>query len=405
MVLRVGIVGCGTAGQAAALFLARLGHRVTVFEQAPRLGPVGAGLLLQPTGVSVLGRLGLDRAILALASPVDWLLGTTHRGRRVLDLAYGDLWEGLRGYGVQRAALSETLLRAMLAEEIRLEFGTTVCGLGPDGRTLMDAGGDAHGPFDLIVGADGARSRLRACFPGLVRRDRPYAWGAVWAICDDPDGRYEGVLRQVYRGTREMIGFLPSGRSAPDAPRRVSVFWSLPTREWPALSRRGIADWKRRVRSLTDAAEPLLEQIDSMDRLIFAPYRDTILRPSYRGRVVFLGDAGHSMSPQLGQGVNLALLDAAALSDALEGAASVGEALRVFDGARRRGTAFYQRASRWLTPVFQSGCEPLAWPRDALLGGGCRFGPTRRQALLALAGVKTGLVRSDALPGGAAERR
>lgn len=404
MVLRVGIVGCGTAGQAAALFLARRGHRVTVFEQAPRLGPVGAGLLLQPTGVSVLGRLGLDRAIVGLASPVDSLLGTTHRGRRVLDLAYRDLREGLRGYGVQRAALSETLLRAMLAEEIRLELGTAVCDLGPEGRTLVDAGGVAHGPFDLIVGADGARSQLRACFPGLVRRDRPYAWGAVWVICDDPDGRYEGVLRQVYRGTREMIGFLPSGRSEAGALRRVSVFWSLPTRDWPVLSRGGVADWKRRVRSLTDLADPVLDQIDSFDRLIFAPYRDTILRRSHDGCVVFIGDAGHSMSPQLGQGVNLALLDAAALADALEGLASVPDALRAFDAARRRSTAFYQRASRWLTPVFQSRCDPLAWPRDALMGGCCRFGPTRRQALLSLAGVKTGLLRSDALPGVAESR-
>ena len=404
MVLRIGIVGCGTAGQAAALFLSRQGHRVTVFEQAPKLGPVGAGLLLQPTGVSVLGRLGVDREIQALASPVESLLGTNHRGRRVLDVAYCDLREGLCGYGVQRSALSETLLGRMFAEDIRLELGTTVCGPGPDGGTLVDSSAGSHGPFDLIVAADGGRSRFRACFPSLVRRDRPYSWGAVWAICDDADGRFDGVLRQVYRGTREMIGFLPSGRSEPGASSRVSVFWSLQTRDWPALLRGGIADWKRRVRSLTDLAEPLLDQIDSMERLIFAPYRDTVLRASYHGCVVFLGDAGHSMSPQLGQGVNLALLDAAALADALAGADSIGDALRAFDAARRRSTAFYSRASRWLTPVFQSRCDPLAWPRDALLGGCCRFGPTKRQALLALAGVKTGLLRSDALPALAEER-
>ncbi|MFG0244166.1 MAG: FAD-dependent oxidoreductase [Phycisphaerales bacterium JB054] len=398
MGMRVGIVGCGTAGQAAALFLARHGHGVTVFEQAPTLGPVGAGLLLQPTGLWVLERLGVDRSILALASPVESLLGTTHRGRRVLDVAYRDLREGLCGYGVQRSALSETLLGRMLAEGIRLELGTRVCGPGPDGRTVVDSGGGRHGPFDLVVAADGGRSRFRACFPGLVRRDRPYSWGAVWAICDDADGRFDGVLRQVYRGTREMIGFLPSGRSGPGAPERVSLFWSLPTREWPALLGGGVAGWKRRVRSLTDLAEPLLEQIGSMERLIFAPYRDTVLRGSSHGRVVFLGDAGHSMSPQLGQGVNLALLDAAALADALAGAASVEEALRAFDAARRRSTAFYSRASRWLTPVFQSRWDALAWPRDALLGACCRFGPTRRQALLALAGVKTGVLRSDALP-------
>ncbi|MFG0259540.1 MAG: FAD-dependent oxidoreductase, partial [Phycisphaerales bacterium JB041] len=167
MALRVGIVGCGAAGQAAALFMARGGHRVTVFERAAALGPVGAGLLLQPTGMSVLARLGAEEAVQTLAAPVTSLLGTTDRGRRVLDIAYGDLREGLCGYGVQRAALSGVLLDRMLGAEIELRLGVTVCAAGPEGRTLVDSAGECHGPFELIVGADGGRSSLRSCFPGL----------------------------------------------------------------------------------------------------------------------------------------------------------------------------------------------------------------------------------------------
>jgi 2-polyprenyl-6-methoxyphenol hydroxylase-like FAD-dependent oxidoreductase len=57
--LDIAIVGCGPSGMAAALFLSRAGHRITVFERFDAPRPVGAGLLLQPTGLAVLGRLGL----------------------------------------------------------------------------------------------------------------------------------------------------------------------------------------------------------------------------------------------------------------------------------------------------------------------------------------------------------
>ena len=59
MRLRIGIIGCGTAGQAASILLARQGHEVEVFERAPRVEAVGAGLLVQPTGMSVLRSLGV----------------------------------------------------------------------------------------------------------------------------------------------------------------------------------------------------------------------------------------------------------------------------------------------------------------------------------------------------------
>ena len=68
--LDVGIVGCGTAGQAAALFLARAGHRVTLYERVTEPGPVGAGIISQPSGMAVLAELGLLAPVLARGAPV-----------------------------------------------------------------------------------------------------------------------------------------------------------------------------------------------------------------------------------------------------------------------------------------------------------------------------------------------
>src|SRR3954468_20829104 len=87
---RVGIVGAGTAGLATAALLARAGDEVEVLERAPSPGPVGAGLLLQPTGQAVLARLGVLDEVRAGAAVVERVVGTTVREKRFMDLRYAD---------------------------------------------------------------------------------------------------------------------------------------------------------------------------------------------------------------------------------------------------------------------------------------------------------------------------
>ena len=87
----VAVVGCGTAGAAAALFLARAGHRVTTLERVPDPGPVGAGITLQPTGQAVLAELGLLAPVLDHGARVDRLHARTATGRTLVDLRYDDV--------------------------------------------------------------------------------------------------------------------------------------------------------------------------------------------------------------------------------------------------------------------------------------------------------------------------
>src|SRR5262245_38795532 len=113
--MHIGIVGAGTAGAAAAAFLGRDGHRVAVFERVPDPGPVGAGITLQPTGQAVLARLGLLEAITARATPINGLLCRRPNGKPVVDLRYADVDPDLRGYGLHRGVLFETLFAAARA--------------------------------------------------------------------------------------------------------------------------------------------------------------------------------------------------------------------------------------------------------------------------------------------------
>ncbi len=380
--MRVAVVGCGTGGPAAALLLAAAGHDVEILERVTTPSPVGAGLLLQPTGQAVLQRLGLLAEVEQRSARVERLHGETTDGRVVMDMAYSDLAPGLHGLGVHRGVLFGALHRALERAQIPVHLGTTVTGV-ENGRVLTTDG--TRGPYDLVIAADGGRSRLRP--PALVKRARRYSWGALWVILDDPEERHGGTLAQVYRGTREMLGFLASGR--PAGTPQVSLFWSVPSERLAGIQ--DLDAWKADVRRLTGRADHLLEQVTEPGRLLPAVYEDVVMRRLHAGRLVFVGDAGHAMSPQLGQGVNLALLDAHLLADSLATHSDVDAALAAYSARRRAHLRFYSWASRLMTPVFQSHLGALGPPRDRLLHPLARIPWMRRQFLSTLAGAKTGV--------------
>jgi 2-polyprenyl-6-methoxyphenol hydroxylase-like FAD-dependent oxidoreductase len=121
-----------------------------------------------------------------------------------------------------------------------------------------------------------------------------------------------------------------------------------------------------------------------------AAYRDAIPRRWWRGRAVLVGDAAHAMSPQLGQGANMALADAVMLADVLEHAASLPEAFDRYAGMRRRHLSAYHRYSRWLTPLFQSDRDALAWLRDVAFHPFGRMPLARTHMLRVLSGTQQG---------------
>lgn len=384
----IAIVGYGTAGQAAARLLHKQGHRLEVFERAPQPRPVGAGLLLQPTGLAVLAGLGLLEAAFACGEPVHNLYGETVGGRRVIDMDYARLGVGC-GLGIQRGALFELLRDGRV--EPALRTGVAIVGVDAQRGELRDEAGNRHGPYDLVLVCGGAASALRPA--ALTRRDRPYSWGALWTLCADPGRHFHGRLLQRYDGPRRMAGLLPVGvlPGQRGDERKIGFFWSLPARELDAALARGVGAWRDEVARYWPDVAPLLDSVTDVRQLMPALYRDAILRRFHDGRVAWLGDAAHAMSPQLGQGANMALLDAAALAQALEDGADVAAALRRYDRERRDHVAIYQLISRWLTPLFQSELDWAGTLRDALFDPLARLPLLRGETLKVLAGVKRGL--------------
>ena len=349
------VVGCGVGGMGAALALARRGIEVTLFEtfEAPR--PLGSGLLLQPTGLAALGRLGLGEPVRAVGARIDRLEGHDVQGRLVLKTEYRHWRPDAHGIGIHRAQLFQILFEALAPAGVELRVGTTIEDVRELARpVLVDAIGASHGPFDLAVIADGSGSRLRSKLRPKARAP-VNPWGAVWGNLPDSEGRFAGVLAQVYDRAEVMIGVLPIGLGPdPGAGRQVSLFWSLPSIDAPTFGACDFEAWKARVRALWPAAGELAAGFADAAQLAPAIYRDVSVGAWNTGATVLIGDAAHGTSPQLGQGANLALVDAVELADRFAVGGSVSVSLQAYQAARRRHTAIYQLASRLLTPLFQS---------------------------------------------------
>jgi 2-polyprenyl-6-methoxyphenol hydroxylase-like FAD-dependent oxidoreductase len=366
-----------------------------VYERVPEPGAVGAGILLQPTGLAVLAELGLLGEILARGAEVGRLLSRTHRGRTLFDLRYARLARGLFGIGMHRGALFDALVTALRTAGAILRPGVEVCGLDAqrERTVLVAADGAPIAEHAFVLVADGARSRLRSG-SGIRHRARPYPWGALWFVGADPEQRFAGTLSQVCRGTERMLGFLPTGVGAGSgATPLVSLFWSIRADRVEAWRAAGLEVWKDELLRFEPRADALLAQIREPEQVLVAGYVDVVMRRFHRGRVAYIGDAAHATSPQLGQGTNLALMDALALRDALAAEPELEPALARYAQVRRAHTRFYGLASRWLTPFFQSRLSALAPLRDLgfpLLGA---LAPFEAQMLRTLAGVKRGILR------------
>jgi 2-polyprenyl-6-methoxyphenol hydroxylase-like FAD-dependent oxidoreductase len=397
-VTTVGVIGCGTAGAAAALLLARAGCEVTVLERVADPKPVGAGILVQPTGQYVLSRLGLLDVITARGARVDRLIFKKPRGGTLVDLHYAKIQPTWCGIGLHRGVLFEALYQAAKREPgVTVHTGCAITSIRRErDKTWLLASDREHGPFDLVVVADGAVSELRTA-AGKTSRDAAYPWGALWFVAPDPERVFRGELFQIGVRAHRLYGVLPTGLAPSGETPVCSLFWSLPAREVDAWRAGSLDAWKDEVRTLDPRIGFVLDKITSHEQVLFARYRDVQMPSWHDGNIVFIGDAAHATSPQLGQGANLALMDAFVLAESVAGASAkpglaIAEALALYERTRRPHLRHYQRMTRWLTPFFQSDSRFLGWLRDWTFPIANALPPLRRIMIETMAGVSMGFV-------------
>jgi 2-polyprenyl-6-methoxyphenol hydroxylase-like FAD-dependent oxidoreductase len=340
------VIGGGIGGLAAAAALARVGIAADVYERAPAIQEVGAGLSLWSNAVLALRRLGLDGRVVELGSVVERIRTMTASGRVLSESDIGALGRraGAPSICVHRADLQGVLAAALGRD--RLHTARTCTGFRADegGATARFAEtADETGAF--LIGADGIRSVVRDQLLGRSppRRAGYLAWRGM-AIFDDPQLPAGLALFVAGAGTQLGLFHCGPGRvywfathnssgAAMAAGHRTEVLCVLDG--WPAVVRAAVAA----------TPETAVLCSDVIDRPPVWPWG--------RGRVTLLGDAVHPTTPNLGQGACQALEDAVALAHALRGASDVPVALRAYEQSRRSRTARVTKRSWSLGKILQ----------------------------------------------------
>ena len=341
---RVAIVGGGIGGLFAANAMIAHGLEVSVYEQAPELGEIGAGFYVTPNSVRHLQRVGLGDEVEKWGALVgEGSQYLRHDGSPIAPVQVTDAAGWNATYGMHRADFVDLLAAALPAGVVHCGYRGAGFEQGDDtARVTFENGAVVEA--DVIVAADGIHSTLRPnVFPpsspvfhgtisyrGLVAREKIPDWPVDrWLMWAGPSKHF--LVFPVRHGEIvNYVGFVPTDEEMKES-------WSAPGD--PDKLRAEFRGWDPRI-------ENLLEKVEHTFR--WALYDREPLPTWTKGRLTLLGDAAHPMLPHLGQGANQAIEDGMALAVILSQTdrSSVPAALLAYEKLRRERVAEVQLGAR-----------------------------------------------------------
>ncbi|MFN8498452.1 MAG: FAD-dependent monooxygenase [Anaerolineae bacterium] len=356
------IIGGGIGGLTTAIALRRSGIDAQVYERAPELREVGAGLTLWANAVKGLRRLGLAEAVQAAGQPGLGGSIRTWRGDVLSQVSAAALEAryGAANVAIHRADLQTVLLKTLGAEAVHLGAECTRFQQDDSGVTAHFADGRAA-RADFLVGADGLHSVIRRQLFGQekIRYSGYTAWRGVAAVGEalvPPGAGFEAW------GRGRRFGVVPIGRGR--------VYWfatkntaangkdAPPGRKAELLTL--FRGWLAPVEALIEATdEAAILRNDIVDR--------KTIREWTNRRVTLLGDAAHPMTPNLGQGACQAIEDAVMLPQRLHAMDDIESGLRSYELRRLQRANFIVRVSHQVGAVAQWSIPGVTGARDLMM--------------------------------------
>jgi salicylate hydroxylase len=333
------IAGAGLGGLAAASCLLQDGHEVEIYEQAPELAEVGAGIQISANGMHVLRHLGLGEAIARVGvRPGAYVFRLHDTGEEIQRFSLSEEHERLHGAAytqLHRADLHDILAaraRALDPRVVRLRRKVTGVSESGDGVSLALADGStARG--DLLIGADGLKSAVRAQLFGAA--PATYTGDAAWRLIVPVERLPPGLLEPVMSvfmgpGGHVVCYFLRAGAllnfvGLVETDEVSEEAWTVKF-PWDAL-KADFTGWHPIIQTIIDAADR-----DQCYR--WSLHNRPPLARWSTGRVTLLGDSAHATLPYLAQGAVMALEDGAVLARSLAMTDGIADALQLYERNR-----------------------------------------------------------------------
>lgn len=340
--MRVLIVGSGIAGQTMACALAKRGIACDLVEVKPAFDIAGAGLYVQGPALRAFLDIGVVDSIVAAGEPLadDYSLACDAAGEVLARLRYPRIAgpDVPAVVPIRRNALHDILALAVERSGVSVRMGVSVAALDDDGaRVAVRFTDGQHGEYDLVVGADGIRSKVRALVFGAI--EPVFTGYANWRVILP---RPAGLARTTWMiGRGQSFGIIPIAAELvyiggvskePGNPRYERA-------QLPALCRSKFAEFG-------GFAPALLAQVTEPSQVVYTPIEEVLMpAPWHKGRVVVLGDAAHAGTPYWAMGASMAIEDAVLLAMLLERNAAVAEVLPDWMARRLERCLFVQRGS------------------------------------------------------------
>ena len=355
---RVLIVGGGIAGLMVAASLRSRGVDCEVVERTEKWAPVGAGIVLSVNAMAVLRGLGLDETLVRAGHVLGQGAITDASGRALGSSDFSALEpEFGPTVGLHRAALHEILLAAVGSTPIAM--GTSVDAVESDARGVDVRFTDGREDrFDLVIGADGLRSKVRDLVFGPRRI--VYSGYTCWRFVVRAPLEHVHMREMWGRGHR--FGVVPIGGgqvycfAVANAPRGQAD---------PAEGR--LERFRARFSAFGGDVPALIGALESGDELIHNDLEELAEGPWCSGRVALIGDAAHAMTPNMGQGAAMSLEDASVLVETLTNHATIERALTEYEARRKPRVRWVQNQSRRIGRVGQLEFGPLCALRNAVM--------------------------------------